>query len=140
MRSWSAQLDSKLTALQHFIRLADDAAARLEAAVADARYLDASTPRAPAVPVEPSARVASQADGLRASLRRAATAPSPGTPGEGWATHITEAAESSAGERPVSRIHSLADAGYDATAIAQQVGSPIGEVELILSLRRQAAG
>jgi hypothetical protein len=130
VRAWSAQLDSKLSALQHFIRLAEQASIRLEGAIAEARYLGGASPQTAAQPAASIERAASQADALRASLRRATAA----------AAEIPRAAETMSGERPISRIHALADAGYDSAAIAEHVASPIGEVELILSLRRQAAG
>jgi hypothetical protein len=34
------------------------------------------------------------------------------------------------------RVYALADAGFSAARIASQIGSQVGEVELILSLRR----
>jgi hypothetical protein len=37
-----------------------------------------------------------------------------------------------------AEIYTLADAGHPSAAIASRVGSPIGEVELILSLRDRA--
>lgn len=131
MRAWSAQLDSKLSALQHFIRLAEQASTRLEAAIAEARYLGGGSP--PRTVDQPAAlveRTANQADALRASLRSSTAR----------VADTSRASDSSGGERPVLRIHALADAGFDSAAIAHQVGSPIGEVELVLSLRRQAAG
>ena len=40
--------------------------------------------------------------------------------------------------RRYDRIHALADEGLSAGEIAEQLGSPIGEVTLILSLRDKA--
>jgi hypothetical protein len=129
VRAWSAQIDSKLGALQHLIRAAEQAATRLEAVIAESRYLGGPSPPPPAPPV-PFERASNQADALRASLRPASESRSEhsaGTP-------------SSPSDRPIARIHALADAGYDSAAIAQRVASPIGEVELILGLRRQSTG
>lgn len=106
-RDLSGRLDSKMGALEHLIRDADRAAARLEAA------LRAGSPASGASRGEPSS---SQAEGLR-----------PGRP------TMTEAA-------PPGRydeIYLLADYGHPAAEIAQRLGLPIGEVELILSLRKQ---
>jgi hypothetical protein len=38
-------------------------------------------------------------------------------------------------ERRYEEIYTLADYGYDAAEIAQRIGTPIGEVQLILGLR-----
>ena len=90
-RRLSAQLDTKMAALQALIDDADRAAARLEAALGRPAPSAANTP-APDGP-----------DALRPRRR--------------------------------DEIYTLADYGYDAAEIARRVGSPIGEVELILSLR-----
>ena len=46
--------------------------------------------------------------------------------------------ERTADDPRFERVYALADAGFSATKIATQIGSQVGEVELILSLRRVA--
>ncbi len=106
-RELSGRLDSKMSALQHLIHEADRAAARLEAALRAA---------------EPG----TQAECLRTeqhppvdpapAAERSATAAEPGRYDE---------------------IYLLSDYGHPPAEIAQRVGLPIGEVELILSLRKR---
>ena len=113
-RDLSAQLDSKASVLQHLIREADRAAARLEAA----RQATEA----------PSPRPKSQAEALRSSLQA-----------ENLAGLSLEKATPavSANDARYQEIYMLADYGYPAGEIAQRLGSPVGEVELILSLRKQ---
>jgi hypothetical protein len=118
-RELSAQLDSKIGALQNLIAEADRAAARLEAAAA--RLPEGIRQPAPAHP-QPT----TQAEALRAS---------------GPPDHPTVEAEyvplrPSAGRRR-EEIYTLADDGLDTAEIARRVGSPVGEVELILGLRQR---
>jgi len=106
-RDLSAQLDSKMSALQALIADADRAAARLETAMARSADLLPSDSSPP-----------TQAEALGPS-------------------RVVDAAED--GHSPSSQhreeIYLLADYGLDAAAIASRVGLPIGEVELMLSLR-----
>ncbi len=133
-RELAAQLDSKIGVLEHLIREADRAAARLEAAVAAQRagssVLDAAerlerlTPSAPHETGPPI----SQAEALKAAGGADRALPAPRAP------------EQSAGERPPAEsryesIYTLADYGYDPAEIARRTGTPVGEVQLILSLR-----
>jgi hypothetical protein len=64
------------------------------------------------------------------------TVPSMAAPGSETIAH--DAAE--ALSRRYGPIWDLADAGEAPSAIAQATGQPIGQVELILALRRQAVG
>jgi len=99
------------------IRDADRAAARLESAVAAA----SPGPRAPIAPPEPQR--ANQA----AALLSGASAAGEAAPGEvrPRPTHPGRYDE----------IYLMADYGHPAAEIANKLGLPIGEVELILSLR-----
>lgn len=112
-RDLSGQLDSKMGALEHLIRDADRAAARLEKALAAAR----------SDPTDPSA--ADQAEKLKTTdpaepeLLSAADAP---------ADDLTR-------DQRYEEIYTLSDYGLEPSEIAQRVGSPVGEVELILGLR-----
>ena len=108
-RELSAQLDSKLSALQALVAEADRAAARLEAALASA-----------AAPARPPSHQAESLQHAGGSDRDPATA-APRT-------------------RRQEEVYTLADYGYDAAEISRRLGTPIGEVELILGLRQQAGG
>ncbi len=119
-RDLTGQLDSKLGTLQQLIREADRAAARLETA------LQAAGERARESVVPP--RPASQAEGLRSASE---------VDVEAGSAARDETAEVPAGDQRYSEIYTLADYGYPAAEIAQRLGNPVGEIELILSLRNQ---
>jgi hypothetical protein len=127
-RDLTAQLDSKLGLLQQLIREADRAAARLEKALqaADDRREDAPVghfAELPATTVQ--SRPVSQAEALRSA-------------GSGAEDPKPAGREQPAGRSADVRyqeIYLLADYGYPAAEIAQRLGSPVGEIELILSLR-----
>jgi hypothetical protein len=130
-RDLSAQLDSKMAALQHLLREADRAAAHLEATLQRIRQAavagqtvkpdPASVAEMPAMEFRP----ASQADALRAF-----------GPGSGKESSAAEPlAIPAPADTRYQEIYTLADYGYPPPEIARRVGSPIGEVELILSLR-----
>ena len=116
-RDLSAQLDSKLGLLQHLVREADRAAARLEAA------LEASEAASPTTAPPPPRN---QADALRGSLHNAELA--------GLSLEKTPPA---ANDARYQEIYTLSDYGYPPSEIARRLGSPVGEIELILSLRKQ---
>ncbi len=106
-RDLSARLDSKMSALQALIADADRAATRLETAMGQSTG---------PLPVDSSPPTQAEALGR---------------------SHAADAADN--GHSPSSQrreeIYTLADYGLDATGIASRVGIPIGEVELMLSLR-----
>jgi hypothetical protein len=112
-RAMSGQLDSKMSGLQALIAEADRAAARLEAAMVKNREASPPPP-------------GSQAEGLRLP-----------TPAGG---NLAAPAEVQDRSHRREEIYTLADYGYDAAEIARRVGSPIGEVELTLSLRGKGRG
>lgn len=137
-RDLSGQLDTKMSALSHLIREADRAAGRLEAALASAAR----------APDESPAAEASAGQGVDAS-ETPAPLPSPptdqaealksaGAADRGSVAHEA-APEAGKPRRPADEryeeIYLLADYGFDAAEIARRVGSPVGEVELILGLR-----
>jgi hypothetical protein len=118
-RELSAQLDSRIEALQELIAEADRAAARLEAAAA---RLPEGVPRPAASPGPPT----TQAEALQPFRP-------PDRP-----THDsgeTSVRPSAGGRR--EEIYALADGGLEAAEIARRIGSPVGEVELILGLRQR---
>ena len=107
-RELSAQLDSKMSALRALVAEADRAAARLEAA------LERSDGFGPP-PTHQAQSLAAAAESRRDSLL-SNVAPR---------AHRHE------------EVYTLADYGYAPAEIARRLGTPIGEVELILSLRGQ---
>ncbi len=104
-RELSAQLDSKMSALRALAAEADRAAARLEAALQRSDGFGSSQGH--------------QAQSLAGGESRRDD-PLPVAPPR---AHRHE------------EIYTLADYGYDAAEIARRVNTPVGEVELILSLR-----
>ena len=124
-RQLSAQLDAKLGLLQSLILEADRAAARLEDVLDRAHPTllpgsQAESLRPAAHPRDVQPQLCSEpADGDEANLSAAESEPARG------------------GDRGRRReeIYRLADYGFAPAEIARRVGSPVGEVELILSLR-----
>jgi hypothetical protein len=131
-RELKAQLDSKMSALQALIADADRAASRLEAAIESrddthnappsnrmpSRGSPLFTPKPGPQPMAEKSRaelLTSQAQALR---------PAPAPPASRVST-----------QNHKQEIYALADYGLSDSAVAQRLGLPIGEVELILSLR-----
>jgi hypothetical protein len=106
-RDLSGQLDSKIRVLELLIREAEKAAARLETSLA---------------------RVRGNGESLRGSVR-AAAAPASENP----ARQLSQG--DPAEKLRFDRIYALHDAGLSAAKIASQIGSQVGEVELILGIR-----
>ncbi|MGA2622047.1 MAG: hypothetical protein ABSF26_31025 [Thermoguttaceae bacterium] len=143
-RQLSARLDTKMLALEALLAEAERAAARLEAAIArsggaaghDAHQVP-SPPQKGTVPFSsdedrdspPRATAAGREVGLVLDFDAHASGPA-ATNGGGEPL----AAGSPAGQAR-DEIYALAEAGCDAAEIARQTARPIGEVELILSLR-----
>ena len=122
-RRLSAQLDAKLSLLQSLDGEADRAAVRLENALNRAH---------------PSLPPGSQAESLRPGAGHARDIRSePETPAteSNPSTSDDESAPTSVRARRREEIYRLADYGFATDEIARRLGSPVGEVELILSLR-----
>ncbi len=108
-RDLKGEIDTKLAVLQMLSRHANEATARLEAAIDRAEKL-----------------------GLRSNLDPLAAI-------ESWnetdhmLTHPTHSMNDEHPQSPL--IYALADQGRDAHGIASQTGLPLGEVEMVLSLR-----
>jgi hypothetical protein len=123
-RRLTGQLDSKLAALEALVAEADRAAARLEAAIDVARLKERTGASAEPSPSATAGRVPSGCSsvslgGASALLHPEGTRPAVAPP------------------RPSlhEEVYALADYGYDVAEIARRIGSPVGEVELILTLR-----
>ncbi|MBS0208633.1 MAG: hypothetical protein JSS27_06720 [Planctomycetes bacterium] len=117
-RDLSAQLDSKMVALQQLMRMADERIMQLEKLQnteesRDVSPLGAESRRNVEQPVSES--------------RRAVTAMEP----------AVATATAKQGARPFDDIYALADRGTRPEAIAAETDTPLGEVELILGLRRR---
>lgn len=110
-REVCGRLDSKIALLQQLLLDADQAAERLEKAMA--------------------AQAAAGAD----NVARAEARVNPQVEG---ATGREILAEKSLNNARFARIYALADRGLSASAIASELSAQIGEVELILSLRSAA--
>jgi hypothetical protein len=109
-RELSAQIDAKLSLLQSLTAEADRAAQRLE------ELLDRMPPlQPPAGDIEASPHELDRIVNEQPS---------------------TEVAISSDRSRRREEIYQLADYGFAPAEIARRIGSPVGEVELILSLRQ----
>ena len=109
-RRVGAQLDNKAARLETLLNEAERTISRLESATAAAKRQ--------ALPSR---------DLLAAVPAAAATPPRPAVP---------TAAER---DRLTHDVHGLADQGLDAAAIAKAVDRPVGQIQLILSLREAAA-
>ena len=113
-RHLKAELDSKMVALQAIIRIASEESARLETAIARAEQLGISECADTLAAIEELSASDDLGDGLPP-----AAAP-------------TTVAEMAA-RRDV--VYQLADQGLAASAIARSIDAPLGEVELLMSLR-----
>ncbi len=120
-RETNDELAAKMAALDHLIREADRAAARLEAALAAARQEEAPP--------------ASQADALRPAAMGAAGISLEGPTGQLVGPASDPNPAQSSRRRCHEEVYQLADSACDSAEIARQLGVPIGEIELILSLR-----
>jgi len=123
-RELCARIDSKLSMLETLIQDASQQIKRLESAIERAERLATSAGGAtrssfqPAGPGPQAHQAAALAGGLRVDL------PALDEPQSRIARRYDE-------------IYALADAGHGSDHIAQQLGSPVGEIELILGLRDQ---
>lgn len=116
-RELRGQLDSKISVLQHLIRDAAEQAARLEKALERAASIDlAPSGSAQRVQVAPIGAASPSVERPRSNSLAPPKTTSPTS-------------------RRYAEIYALADSGLASAAIATRVGSPIGEIELILGLR-----
>jgi hypothetical protein len=126
-RDLKAELDSKMSVLQALVQIAREERQRLEAAIHRAHQLGLSTRRDTLDEIE---RLTSQ------------------LVAEGNVDHVNESVDSSAADAtgtsqreplfPTHRrtaIYDLSDHGHSPAAIAEQIGTPIGDVEMVLGTR-----
>lgn len=137
-RDLAGQLDSKMSALGHLIQEADRAAARLEQALGVApRGADQSEPGKAQEAERPSSEPPDELDPLPPGPSSQADALKGAGPWDRLSPGNSDAhgrPRSPADDR-YEEIYMLADYGFDAAEIARRVASPVGEVQLILSLR-----
>jgi hypothetical protein len=128
-RELKGQIDSKLSALQALIILARREAERLEEAIHRAREVDSQM--AATAPRDTLARLQALADPAAIETPRAlaAAAAAMQAPSGDTAQNPFE------NDGPALEIARRADAGQSAAQIAQELGMPLGEVELRLGLR-----
>jgi len=112
-RELTAQLDTKISLLQVLLHDAQQQADRLEQALARAQDTLSDDRRAPA------ASATNQAAGLSLA-----------------GPHVTPRSARSS-QRPYAEIFALSDAGHSSRSISERLSTPIGEVDLILGLRRE---
>ena len=140
-RQLSGQLDGKLSALGHLIREADRAAARLEAALSASGSSTLECGDSPQLSLPPDAGGASaHADaGEEPPGNQARALQAGGAAGEPAEPPAGAAPPSATPCPPVDRrydeIYLLADYGFDPAEIGRRVNMPVGEIQLILSLR-----
>jgi hypothetical protein len=136
-RALSGKLDSKMGVLEQLILEANRAAERLEAALKAADQpgqREASARAETAGPVGQPTGTQPPADAHAETLGPAGAGDGETSLGEGPEANPEE----SIGARPRHQeIYTLADYGYDVAEIARRAGTPVGEVELILGLRKQ---
>jgi hypothetical protein len=123
----SSRVDAQLAALEQLTRAARHESLRLEAAIAQAQSLAGQPAAAVLPPAVGYAPPRSQARALEEAAR-GLERPLPEPP----------LRKQAAPQRPVGEIYALADAGLRGRDIAERVGAPVGEVELILGLRASA--
>lgn len=126
VREATAKLDNKIRILEYLIRDADARIARLQSV---GEWLDRSA-RLDAEPGEAEGIVLSKLS-AGASKRVALAAAEGAQPAADAPVGAALAA------RPYEEIYALADAGKTGEEIASLLNSPVGEIELILGLRRQ---
>jgi len=118
-RELTAEVNTRAAILEQYIRLADDAAARLEIILDRSERVqrgeaNSLTPGEGSRPSEASLDASTTADTTMADRAGSASLSS---------------------DPRFARIYALADAGLSPARIASQIATTVGEVELILSLR-----
>ncbi len=129
-RDLSGRLDSKLSMLQALVAEADRAAARLEAALARAAE--------PAPRADLGSPVRKPADDSSLDLAEMVPRMNQQARSLQHGEPLPRGAAASGAaprDRRQEEIYTLSDYGYEPAEIARRVNRPVGEVELILSLR-----
>jgi hypothetical protein len=144
-RELSGQLESRMSALAHLIREADRAAARLEAALGstgEPGQRESGSQTDQGEPLNSSDRIGTpplQPTNQAEALKSPGGGDREPAPREAAAKPIESNAggKRPAGDQRYEEVYLLADYGFEAAEIAHRVGSPVGEIELILALRER---
>lgn len=118
-REATAKLDNKIRILEHLIRDADARIARLQSV---GEWLD----RSAQLEVDSSAASSDVSSDIHQ-----------GEPQGGASPMGVRLGGAALAVRPHEEIYALVDAGYSSAEIANRLNRPVGEIELILGLRRQ---
>jgi hypothetical protein len=133
-RDLKAEIDTKMRALEQLIQLADRARGELDASIERAESSESlNGPRWSDSSEEARRTDRRQGNSAPHAESRAKTARAAR---DAVSSTRLPPANDPADDPRFERVYALADAGFSATKIAGQVGSQVGEVELILSLRR----
>lgn len=137
-RDLSGQLDSKIRILELLIREAEKVSARLETALARSRATAEPAREIPPAPLREKVQA-------RAAAEHGDKPSTPPTPASRPLVVAAGVASAVAAAPPIDkprfdRIYALADAGLSPATIANQIGSQVGEVELILGIRSEGRG
>jgi hypothetical protein len=139
-REVKGEIETRMRALEQLIQLAEDARSRLDDSIGRAESLGLSGQRKASRDSRDSRSNDNGGDGDNSefsSVGRRAERARNAKPNRETVRSLPITAGDDPGEDPrFERVYALADAGFSATKIAGQIGSQIGEVELILSLRR----
>jgi hypothetical protein len=119
-REIKAEIDSKMQALTQLIQMADEARSMLDASLARAQSHDYGSTND--YRIDHPGRGLAHARGVASKRATVSSA-------------TVRSGDSHSDDSRFERVYALADAGFSAARIASQIGSQIGEVELILSLR-----
>lgn len=133
-RDLSGRLDSKLSALQQLVIQADARIARLEELLGErvAAGRNAEPEPAPTSPAFNRSNRIGINDPTEPFPMPALKLPEPPPTAAG--------ASATGSDERYAAIYELSDTGLTAARIAERLGTPVGEVELILSLRRRREG
>jgi hypothetical protein len=131
-RQLKGEIETKMSALARLIQTADEARTQLQAAIDRADSLGLIEDETDRI-----SQAASEMDENRRSPPH--RAPTKKQPTALPHPSIAGSPDSNPADDPrFDRVYALADAGFSAARIASQIGSQVGEVELILSLRTAA--
>jgi hypothetical protein len=132
-RQLKGEIDTKMRTLERLVRMADEARAELAASIERAESLGLLEDRHLDTSIEGNRSDRFSAELIGSAVSRRPTVSSlRGNVSSGR----LPVGENLADDPRFERVYALADAGFPASRIASQIGSQVGEVELILSLRQ----
>jgi hypothetical protein len=136
-RDLAGQLDSKLVIVQQLVRNAEQATARLEALIERAEQVGLWQRNSGQPDDENVEDFQSATEPIQAAPVRDWPNPAePDAPQPDWSGHAAASASATAAlVKRTERAYQLADSGLTIAQIAAELGEPLGEVELILSVR-----